>query len=101
VAQTGLSREEKKRAEAEARRKARADQARRARISEVEARISDVEREIREIEQTMAQDGFYSDRATAQPVIDRHQNLMWRVGDLMHQWEALQAEVDVASTSDV
>jgi hypothetical protein len=24
-------------------------------------------------------------------VIDRHQALMWEVGDLMHQWEELQA----------
>ncbi|MGE3511116.1 MAG: ABC-F family ATP-binding cassette domain-containing protein [Vicinamibacterales bacterium] len=100
VAQTGLSREEKKRAESEARKKARADQARRARVTELEGRISAVEREIRELEQTMAQDGFYADRATAQPVIDRHQNLMWQVGDLMHQWEELQTAVDLASASD-
>ena len=25
-------------------------------------------------------------------VIDRHQQLMWKVGDLMHHWEQLQAE---------
>ena len=39
----------------------------------------------------MAAPGFYDDRAAAQPVIDRHQALMWEVGDLMHQWEELQA----------
>jgi len=38
----------------------------------------------------MARPGFYDDRAAAQPVIDRHQGMMWQVGDLMHQWEALQ-----------
>ena len=36
----------------------------------------------------MSAPGFYEDRAAAQPVIDRHQALMWEVGDLMHQWEA-------------
>ena len=34
--------------------------------------------------------GFYDDREAAKPVIDRHQALMWEVGDLMNQWEALQ-----------
>ena len=28
-----------------------------------------------------------------QPLIDRHQALMWEVGDLMNQWEALQTEL--------
>ena len=37
----------------------------------------------------MAAPGFYEQRDAAQPVIDRHQALMWEVGDLMHQWEAL------------
>ena len=40
--------------------------------------------------------GFYDDRAAAQPVIDRHQALMWQVGDLMHQWEELQSPRDLA-----
>ena len=84
------SREEKKRADAEARRAARAEQARRMRIDELEARIGEHERAIREIETAMAAPGFYDDRAAAQPVIDRHQRLMWEVGDLMHQWETLQ-----------
>ena len=46
---------------------------------------------IREIEQHDGGPGFYDDRAAAQPVIDRHQALMWQVGDLMHQWEELQS----------
>ena len=37
----------------------------------------------------MAAPGFYEQRDAAQPVIDRHQALMWEVGELMHQWESL------------
>jgi hypothetical protein len=32
-------------------------------------------------------------------VIDRHQTLMWEVGDLMHQWEELQHQVSAVSHS--
>jgi ATP-binding cassette subfamily F protein 3 len=85
------TRDARKHADAEARRRARAEQARQTRIDELEARIADREQEIRDIEQTMAAPGFYDDRAAAQPVIDRHQALMWEVGDLMHRWEELQA----------
>jgi ATP-binding cassette subfamily F protein 3 len=84
------SRDEKKRADAEARRRDRADRARRSEIDRLEARIAETERAIRDIEQTMAAPGFYDDRVLAQPVVDRHQALMWQVGDLMHQWEELQ-----------
>ena len=42
----------------------------------------------------MAAPGFYEDRAGAQPVIDRHQRLMWQVGELMSQWEELQSLSD-------
>jgi hypothetical protein len=45
----------------------------------------------------MAAPGFYDDRADAQPVIDRHQSLMWQVGELIHQWEELQSLIDLAS----
>ena len=38
----------------------------------------------------MSEAGFYEDSARSKPVIDRHQALMWEVGDLMAQWEALQ-----------
>src|SRR5262249_9766303 len=65
------SREAKKRADAHARRLARAAQARRARIEDLEARIAEREQAIRDIETTMAAPGFYDDRAAAQPVIDR------------------------------
>ncbi len=38
----------------------------------------------------MAVPGFYDDREASKRVIDQHQALMWEVGDLMGQWEALQ-----------
>jgi len=88
---SSTSREQKKRVDAEARKRTRAEQARKVRIDEIEERIAETERAIREIETTMAAPGFYDDRTAAQPVIDRHQALMWTVGDLMRQWEELQS----------
>ena len=83
--------DEKKRVDAEARKKQKAAGARQARIATLEARIAETEAAIRETEEQMSAPGFYEDRAAAQPVIDRHQALMWQVGDLMHQWEELQS----------
>jgi ATP-binding cassette subfamily F protein 3 len=88
-------REEKKRADAEARKRQRAEQARRQAIERLEGEIAECEAAIRELEQTMAGPGFYENREAAQPVIARHQSLMWKVGDLMHRWEELQSGVDV------
>jgi ATP-binding cassette subfamily F protein 3 len=85
------SREDKKRADAEARRHERATQARRQAIEQLETQIAECEEAIRAIEQRMAAPGFYEDRTAAQPVVDQHQALMWQVGDLMHRWEELQA----------
>ena len=45
---------------------------------------------MKQIEETMAAPGFYDNHETAKPVIDRHQALMWEVGDLMGKWEGLQ-----------
>jgi ATP-binding cassette, subfamily F, member 3 len=87
--------DEKKRVDAETRKKQKAAGARQARIATLEARIAETEAAIREVEQQMSAPGFYEDRAGAQPVIDRHQSLMWQVGDLMHQWEELQALDDL------
>jgi ATP-binding cassette subfamily F protein 3 len=89
-----LSREEKKRLEAEQRRQRRALEAMRARIAELEARIADREREMRELEARMADPAFYADRDASRPAVDRHQALMWEIGDLMHQWEELSAEAE-------
>ena len=88
--QAQLSYEDRKRQESEARREKKAADARRRRIEELEARIAEREQAIREIEASMGAPGFYDDHRNAKPVIDRHQALMWEVGDLMHQWEELQ-----------
>jgi ATP-binding cassette subfamily F protein 3 len=82
--------EERKRTEAEARRARKAADARRKRIEDLEARIADREQAIKDIEVSMSTPGFFDDHEAAKPVIDRHQALMWEVGDLMHQWEELQ-----------
>jgi len=87
----GASREDKKRAEAETRRQQRQNDALQARIAKLEAQIADRERAIKDIEATMSAPGFYEDREASRPVIDRHQALMWEVGDLMNKWEALQS----------
>ncbi len=72
------------------RRLKRAQAVREKRIGELERRIAEREGKIKEIEATMASPGFYDDRNAAKPVVDQHQILMWEVGDLMGQWEALQ-----------
>jgi len=91
------SRDEKKKADTETRKRSREVQARRARIESLEARIAETESAIRDVEQQMSTPGFYEDRAAAQSVIDRHQALMWQVGDLMHQWEELQSLSDLST----
>jgi ATP-binding cassette, subfamily F, member 3 len=81
--------EARKRERAEQKRRDRDRQARRARVADLEARIADRELAIREIEAAMSAPGFYEQRDAAQPIVDRHQALMWEVGELMQQWEAL------------
>jgi len=81
----------KKRADAEARRRDRERKALQARIGDLEGRITEREQEIARLEAAMSQPGFYEDRERSKIVVDRHQTLMWEVGDLMGQWEALQA----------
>jgi ATP-binding cassette subfamily F protein 3 len=95
----GSAREEKKRQDAEERRRKRAADAIQARIDSLEATIAQREGEMRELEATMAAPGFYDNRDTSQPVIDRHQALMYEVGDLMHQWEDLQAQLTEAGSA--
>ena len=84
--------DERRRDEAEARRVRKAADSLRRRIDELEARIADREKAIKEIEASMSAPGFYDDRDASRPIIDRHQALMWEVGDLMNQWEALQTK---------
>ena len=83
-------REARKRLEAERRKQQRSAEALQKRIADLEGRIADREGQVKELEARMAAPGFYDDRETSKEVVDRHQALMWEVGDLMSQWEALQ-----------
>jgi ATP-binding cassette, subfamily F, member 3 len=83
-------REERKRLEGERKKKQREHESLRKRIADLEARIASSEGEVKQLEAAMSEAGFYEDSARSKPVIDRHQALMWEVGDLMAQWEALQ-----------
>ena len=69
----------------------------RARIADLEQRIGEREQSVRTIEADMAQPDFYSDAAGAKTRIDEHQTIMWEVGNLMNQWEALQLEAEKLS----
>jgi ATP-binding cassette subfamily F protein 3 len=84
------SREERKREDAERKKKQRAADALQKRISDLESRIAEREAQVKELEAAMASPGFYEHLDAAKPVTDRHQVLMWEVGDLIAQWEALQ-----------
>ena len=91
--------EDKKRADVDARKRRRDEETRGKRIAELETRIAEREDSIKALETRMADPAFYDDRAAAEELIARHQQLMWDVGDLMNQWEALQSETaaDVSS----
>jgi ATP-binding cassette subfamily F protein 3 len=84
------SREDRKRADAERKKRQRAADALQKRISDLESRIAEREAQVKELEATMAAPGFYKNLEAAKPVTDRHQALMWEVGDLIAQWESLQ-----------
>jgi ATP-binding cassette subfamily F protein 3 len=86
----GPAREARKALDAERRKRQRAFESLQKRIADLESRIAAREAEVKELEAAMAAEGFYDDRAAATALIDRHQALMWEVGDLMAQWEALQ-----------
>ena len=87
--QSGV-RETRKREEAERRKRQRAAESLQQRIAELESRIAEREAQVKELEATMASPGFYENLEAAKPVTDKHQALMWEVGDLIAQWEALQ-----------
>jgi ATP-binding cassette subfamily F protein 3 len=85
-----VDRELRKREEAERRKKQRATESLHKRIADLEGRIAEREAQVKELEAAMGAAGFYEDPAAATAAIDRHKALMWEVGDLMAQWEALQ-----------
>jgi ATP-binding cassette, subfamily F, member 3 len=92
------TRDARKRADADDRRRRREAEAHQRKVADLEARIADRERAMRELEAQMAMPGFYENRDASQPVIDRHQSLMWEVGDLMHEWEDLARRAPSAET---
>jgi len=94
------TREERKKLDAEVRRKMKAGQARKAEVERLEGRIAETEAAIRALEARMSAPGFYDDRAAAQTAASEHQTLMWKVGELMQRWEDLQTDPDLAPASD-
>jgi ATP-binding cassette subfamily F protein 3 len=94
TAQPPASRDQRKQFDAELRRHRRAVDVMRQKIADLEGQIAKHETEIKAVEATMSAAGFYDDHATTKPVIDRHQQMMWTVGDLMNRWEMLQQEMD-------
>jgi ATP-binding cassette subfamily F protein 3 len=86
----GLSRDARKQLEAERKKKQRAAETLQKRIGDLEARIAEREAKVKELEAAMSAPGFYEDRDASKQLVDQHQALMWEVGDLMGQWEALQ-----------
>ncbi len=84
------SREERKRLDADRRKKQRAAESLQKRISDLESRIAERETQVKALEASMSVPGFYENREASRDVVHRHQALMWEVGDLMAQWEALQ-----------
>jgi ATP-binding cassette, subfamily F, member 3 len=90
----GKPHEAQKREAAERKKRERAFKNLRDRIGELETRIAAHEQAIKDLEATMSAPGFYEAHEQAKPVIDRHQTLMWEVGELLNQWEMLQGETD-------
>ena len=83
-----------RRESAERKKRERAFRTLRDRITDLEARIAEREQAIKTIEADMAAPDFYAAPDHAKTVIDRHQGLMWEVGELLSQWEMLQAEAE-------
>ena len=83
-------REARKRQDAERKKQQRATEALQKRIADLEGRIAEREAKVKDLEAAMSAPGFYDDREASKHVIEQHQTLMWEVGDLMSQWEALQ-----------
>ncbi|MGD9902462.1 MAG: ABC-F family ATP-binding cassette domain-containing protein [Vicinamibacterales bacterium] len=89
----------RKREAADRKKRERAYQALGRRIADLEARIAEREAAVKSAEAAMAAPGFYDDRGAAKQALDRHQTLMWEVGELLGQWEMLQAEAEEMKAS--
>lgn len=89
-----VSYDERKKDIADRRKREKAFRTLRERIEDLESRIADREGKIKDLEQAMSAPGFYDDHLKAKPLVDRHQALMWEVGDLLSQWEMLQGEAN-------
>ena len=63
-------------------------------MAELEGRIAERERDIKAVETQIAAPDFYANPDAAKPLLDKHQALMWEVGELLGQWEMLQQETD-------
>ena len=83
---------DRKKEGADLRKRERAFKALQARVVDLEARIAERERTIKDVEQRMATPDFYGDHEKSKPILAEHQALMWEVGELLAQWEMLQAE---------
>jgi ATP-binding cassette subfamily F protein 3 len=91
---TATSFQDQKRHAADRRKRERALKNLRDRIADLETRIAEHERAIKDLEAEMAAPGFYSQHEHAKSLIDKHQALMWQVGELLSQWEMLQGETE-------
>jgi ATP-binding cassette subfamily F protein 3 len=91
--------EARKRDAAERKKRERAYQALATRITTLEARIAEREAAVKTAEAAMSAPGFYDDREKSKAVLDQHQALMWEVGELLSQWEMLQAEAETMKAS--
>jgi ATP-binding cassette subfamily F protein 3 len=85
---------DRKQASADRNKRERAYKALKNRVAELETRIADREKAIKEVEQAMSAPDFYNDHEKSKPVLTKHQELMWEVGELLGQWEMLQSEAD-------
>ncbi len=94
AAGTAADHEQRKREAAERKKRERAYDALAARIAELETRIAERETTVKAVEAEMSAPGFYDHHEASKPVLDRHQALMWEVGDLLGRWEMLQAEAE-------
>jgi ATP-binding cassette subfamily F protein 3 len=93
---TGADAHDTRRREQAVQRKRDQDTKRRqAEVAALEAKIAEHEQAMKNIESAMSAPGFYDKREQAQPLIDRHQALMWELGELMHRWEELQNITEV------